>query len=132
MENKNPKNNLKNTATLTKFEEIIGKVSELKSQNEVANRINERLKEQISLLEDANQRLEQQNKELRRELKQEKKRSDAKVNLDEFNLQIASVMKKVELGEIKADETWKALFDALIIEVENCIQLVQHKQSLIE
>lgn len=129
MENKNSDDSLKKSATLTRFEEIIGRFNELKSQLDVANRINERLREQVSVLETTQTELIEKNKELRKQLREEKERSDAKITLDDFHAQLASVMNKTELGDIEASESWKTLLDVLIEEVENCIRLVEYKQS---
>lgn len=69
------------------------------------------------------------NKELRKELKSEKTRSNKKVELDDFHRELASVMNRIDFGDIKVETGWKNIIDTLIEEVENCITLIQNMQG---
>lgn len=129
MENKNPVNILKNTATLTKFEVLIGQVDEIKTQNKSLKRINEALGDEINELKSTLATQANKNKELRKELKSEKKRSSEKVRLDDFHQELTSVMNRIEFGEIKVEDGWKTIIDTLIQEVEKCIMLIQNMQD---
>jgi predicted RNase H-like nuclease (RuvC/YqgF family) len=129
MENKNPANTLKNTATLTKFEVLIGQVEEIKTQNRSLKRINEALGDEIDELKSALEAQTDKNKELRKELKSEKIRSNNKVKLDDFHLELTSVMKRIEFGDIKVEDGWKTIIDTLIEEIEKCIILIQNMQG---
>lgn len=129
MENKNPANTLKNTATLTKFEVLIGQVEEIKTQNKSLRRINEALSDEVGELKSTLETQLYKNKELRKELKSEKIRSNAKVELDHFHHELASVMNRIDFGDIKAEDGWKNIIDTLIEEVENCISLIQNMQG---
>ncbi len=129
MENKNPVNILKNTATLTKFEVLIGQVEKIKTQNKSLERINDALSDENSELKSTIETQLYKNKELRKELKSEKTRSNNKVELDNFHRELASVMKRIDFGDIKVEEGWKNIIDTLIEEVENCIKLIQNMQG---
>lgn len=129
MENKNPVNILKNTATLTKFEVLIGQVEEIKTQNKSLKRINDALSDENSELRSTIEAQIYKNRELRKELKSEKTRSNKKVELDEFHRELASVMNRIDFGDIKVETGWKNIIDTLIEEVENCITLIQNMQG---
>jgi predicted RNase H-like nuclease (RuvC/YqgF family) len=129
MENKNPANTLKNTATLTKFEVLIGQVEEIKTQNKSLKRINEALGDEIDELKSTLETQTGRNKELRKELKSEKIRSNNKVKLDDFHRELISVMNRIEFGDIKVEDGWKTIINTLIEEIEKCIILIQNMQG---
>lgn len=128
MENKNPSITLKNTATLAKFEVLFGQVEEIKTRNRSLERINNALNDEISELKQALQNQQDDNKELRRELRKERIRSNSKVDLDNFHKELASVVNRIEFGDIAVENGLKQIMDALINEVENCIELIQNMQ----
>ena len=129
MENKNPAITLKNTATLTKFEVLIGQFEETETRNKSLERINQAQFDEINELKSILEVQINKNKELRKELKSEKIRSNKKIELDSFHQELTSVMNKIEFGDIEAENGWKLIIDTLIEEVENCIEMVQKMQS---
>lgn len=128
MENKNPAITLKNTATLAKFEVLFGQVEEIKTRNRSLERINTVLGEEVSQLKHALESEQDDNKELRRELRKERIRSNSRVDLDDFHKELASVVNRIEFGDIAVEKGLKQVMDALVNEVENCIGLIQNMQ----
>lgn len=128
MENKNLTNILKNPATLTKFEQLSGQIEEIRTRSKSLERINDALSQEVSQLKSVLQSQQEDNKELRRELRKERIRSSSRVDLDDFHKELASVVNRIEFGDIAVENGLKQIMDALISEVENCIQLIQNMQ----
>lgn len=119
---------MKNTGTLAKFEILFGQVEEIKTRNRSLERINDALSEEVNDLRKALESQQEENKELRRELRKERVRSNSRVDLDDFHKELASVVNRIEFGDIAVEDGLKKIMDALINEVENCIGLIQNMQ----
>lgn len=115
------------TAIFSNFESIIGNSEVKKAQYEATFRLNEKLKAQVETLLESNNNLLEETKKLRKELKQEKAISNRKVDADAFFIQVAEVLKETKKGSEVAGNAigWKEILEAVILEVEKCILLIQ-------
>lgn len=116
------------TAIFSNFESIIGNSEVKRVQYEATFRLNEKLKAQVETLLESNKNLLEETKKLRKELKQEKAISNKKVDADVFFMQIAEVLKETKEGSEVVGNVigWKGILEAVILEVEKCIHLVQN------
>ena len=120
---------MKNPATLTKFEQLYGQIEEIKIRNKSLERINAALTDETEKLKQALENQQDISKGLRRELRNERVRSNSKVDLDDFHKELASVVNRIEFGDIAVEKGLKQVIDTLISEVENCIGLIQNMQK---
>lgn len=129
MEEKNSVIDLNKSAILSKFEELNGLIKIKDVQIEQFGNLIEKLNNQIATQNSYIKKLEEQHKILRLELKKERQQSESKIEKDVFFEELARLMKNIETDKKSVSENWKDLLDAVVKEVENCIQLIENKQG---
>lgn len=129
MEEKNSVFDLNKSAILSKFEELNGLIKIKDVQIEQFGNLIEKLNNQIATQNSYIKKLEEQHKNLRLELKKERQQSENKIEKDVFFQELARLMKNIETDKKSVSENWKDLLDAVVKEVEDCIQLIENKQG---